>query len=98
METSDHFDEVSKRSDRISIKDEWVGAARDDPACKEFQENGRVKHWSFVPEAGRWLRVVLLEDRETVHTKFWDRAFPEKLRAFEEGKEWRMVRYRQHED
>ncbi len=66
--------------------------ARDDPEFKEFQENGRVKHWIFVPGVKRWLRIVLLEDRETVHTKHWDRGFPKQLRRFEEGKEWRMVR------
>ncbi len=93
MKTSGHFDDdVSKRSDRVDIKDEWVELARDDPEFKEFQENGRVKHWIFVPGVKRRLRIVLLEDRETVHTKHWDRGFPKQLRRFEEGKEWRMVR------
>jgi len=51
MKTSGHFDdEVSKRPDRVDIKDEWVELARDDPEFKEFQENGRVRHWIFVTE------------------------------------------------
>jgi hypothetical protein len=44
---------------------------------KEFiQEDGRVRRWASIKEAeGRYLRVVLLEDGETIHNAFFDRSF-----------------------
>ncbi len=45
MKTSGHFDDdVSKRPDRVDIRDEWVKLACDDLEFKEFQENERVRH------------------------------------------------------
>lgn len=41
--------------------------------------------------------MVVLPGGEIL-TKFWDRGFPDKLARFEEGKEWRMVRYERNED
>lgn len=99
MKTSGHFDDdVSKRPDRISISDEWVDQARREPEYVEHQQNGRTKHWIYVEGRERWLRIMVLEDGETVHTKFWDRGFEEKLQRFEQGHEWRMVRCKQDED
>lgn len=97
MGSSDHYDEVSRRPDRIEIKREWEESARDAPEFKEFQQNGRTRHWIHIHETGRWLRVVVLPDGEIL-TKFWDRGFPKKLARFEEGKEWRMVRCENRED
>lgn len=31
----------------------------------------------FLPELGKYLRVVTLEDGETVHNAFFDRSFKE---------------------
>jgi len=31
--------------------------------------------WSFIEEADKYLRVVLLEDGETIHNAFFDRSF-----------------------
>jgi chorismate-pyruvate lyase len=43
-----------------------------------MQADGRIRRWKQIPEAdGRWLRVVLLEDGETVHNAFFDRRFRE---------------------
>ena len=33
----------------------------------EFQADRRVRLWGYIPALGRWLRVVTLEDAETVH-------------------------------
>lgn len=98
MGSSGHYDDVSWRPDRIDIKREWEESARDEPEFKEFQQSGRTKHWIYVREAGRWLRVVVLPGGAEILTKFWDRGFPDKLARFEEGKEWRMVRCERHED
>ena len=40
------------------------------------QADGRIIHWGNIPEMdGRALRVVTLEDGETVHNAFFDRNF-----------------------
>jgi len=40
---------------------------------REVQPDGRIRYWSRVD--GRWLRVVVLEDGETLHNAFYDRRF-----------------------
>ena len=46
------------------------------PLHREVQRDGRVRYWGFIPELGdRALRVVTLEDGETVHNAFPDRDF-----------------------
>jgi hypothetical protein len=41
-----------------------------------IQPDGRIRRWAAIEEAdGRFLRVVLLEDGETVHNAFFDRRF-----------------------
>ncbi|EXI76354.1 MAG: hypothetical protein AW07_00299 [Candidatus Accumulibacter sp. SK-11] len=43
---------------------------------KEVQpEDQRIRHWIFVPEPGRYLRVMTLEDGATLHNAFPDRRF-----------------------
>jgi len=34
-----------------------------------------VRRWIYLAEEQRYLRVVLLADRETVHNAFFDRRF-----------------------
>ena len=43
------------------------------PFRREVQENGRVRHWGFVEELGKYLRVGTLAEGETVHNAFPDR-------------------------
>ena len=51
------------------------------PETEEVQADGRIRRWARIPEpGGRALRVVLLQDKETVHNAFFDRAL---LRAGE---------------
>ena len=38
-------------------------------------EDGRIRFGGFVPELGTYLRVITLEDGETVHNAFPDRNF-----------------------
>ena len=46
------------------------------PEKRVVQSDGRIRCWARVPEAdGRYLRVVLLSDEETVHNAFFDRGF-----------------------
>jgi hypothetical protein len=41
----------------------------------EIQPNGRIRYWAFIPELGKYLRVVTEADGETVHNAFPDRSF-----------------------
>jgi hypothetical protein len=38
-------------------------------------EDGRIRHWVWVGEIGRHLRVVTLPDGVTLHNVFPDRRF-----------------------
>ena len=44
--------------------------------CLLVQADGRIRRGRRVPEMNhRYLRVILLSDRETVHNAFLDRGF-----------------------
>jgi hypothetical protein len=46
------------------------------PFRSEPQESNRHRFWASVPGlGGRYLRVVTLADRETIHNAFLDRRF-----------------------
>ena len=58
------------------IRDEWIERAIHSPIRELVQSDGRIRRWVQVVEMeGRFLRVVLLEDGETVHNAFFDRRF-----------------------
>jgi hypothetical protein len=59
--------------DRPYIRLEWCEGAVREPEATEVQADGRVRYWRFVPELDKYLRVVTLEDRETLHNAFPDR-------------------------
>ena len=57
------------------IKDEWIEQALTAPDFEEIQDDGRVRRWKRIAEAGnRYLRVIVLADGETVHNAFFDRG------------------------
>ena len=75
MQTTDYFrNEVMIK--RPYIKTEWIALALAAPTKKEVQaDDGRIRHWVWIAELGRYLRVVTLEDGTTVHNVFPDRRF-----------------------
>lgn len=76
MKTTAYFQAMRERPDRAVILLEWIERARDAPLKEYVQADGRIRRWVQVPEAdGRFLRVVLLADGETVHNAFFDRGF-----------------------
>ena len=76
FQSTEYFRAMRDRSDRAIIRDEWIRRAIDQPVREAVQADGRIRRWTFVPEAGgRALRVVLLPDRTTVHNAFFDRSF-----------------------
>ena len=62
---------------RPYIQREWCERALAGPLRRETQPDGRIRHWVFIEEIGKALRVVTLADGETVHNAFADRDFEE---------------------
>jgi hypothetical protein len=57
---------------------EWIKNVFDNPIKEEIQSDGRIRRWAKIPEAdNKYLRVVILEDGETIHNAFFDRSFKE---------------------
>ena len=77
MKTTQYFDYTRKRPDRVLIKDDWIKLVIDNPVKTEVQSDGRIKKWAKISEKDKYLRVILLEDGETVHNAFFDRSFKE---------------------
>jgi hypothetical protein len=76
VKTTAYFEAIRHRPDRAVIREEWIQRAVSSPVREVVQADGRIRRWSAVPEAeGKFLRVVLLSDGETVHNAFFDRGF-----------------------
>ena len=58
------------------IRVEWIQQVIEEPVREVIQADGRIRRWAPIAEmGGRYLRVVLLSDGETVHNAFFDRSF-----------------------
>ncbi|MDD1623839.1 MAG: hypothetical protein LUQ56_05120 [Methylococcaceae bacterium] len=55
---------------RPYIQLEWCQATLLSPVRREIQPDGRIRHWVFVPELDKYLRVVTLSDGITLHNDF----------------------------
>lgn len=76
MKTTAYFRAMRTRPDRAAIRQEWIERVVQTPVREVVQGDGRIRRWAPVPEAGgKYLRVVLLADGETVHNAFFDRGF-----------------------
>ena len=57
------------------IRDEWILRVIQNPEREQIQSDGRVRSWGKIAENdSRVLRVILLEDGETIHNAFFDRG------------------------
>jgi hypothetical protein len=71
-----YFQAIRLRPDRAIIRDEWLSRVIERPSREVIQTDGRIRRWARIDEMdGRYLRVVLLPDGETVHNAFFDRSF-----------------------
>ena len=78
MKTTSYFLQTRSRPDRAVIRDEWIEQVVQRPLREERQKDGRIRRWARIVEMGdRALRVILLEDGETIHNAFFDRDFEE---------------------
>ena len=80
MKTTRYFDEQVLRK-RPYINPAWCAQVVADPLRRQQQPDGRIRWWGSVTAPGerspRILRVVTLEDGETVHNAFFDRRYNE---------------------
>lgn len=77
MKCTQYFSFVRQRADRALIKEEWIMGTINSPIKTDFQSDGRIRKWGYIEEVGKYLRVILLDDGETVHNAFFDRGFKE---------------------
>jgi hypothetical protein len=58
------------------ITDEWLQFVIENPVKETVQTDGRIRRWAPIKAMdGKYLRVILLPDGETVHNAFFDRGF-----------------------
>jgi hypothetical protein len=71
-----HYFESQVLRKRPYLKKEWCVAVLLNPLRSEPQKYNRHRFWAAVPELdGRYLRVITLEDKVTIHNAFPDRGF-----------------------
>lgn len=80
MKTTRYFDEqVSRKRPYVDL--DLCLAVIASPLRSERQEDGRIRFWGRIRLSGevadRILRVVTLEDGETIHNAFLDRSYRE---------------------
>lgn len=72
---TDYFEKEVLRK-RPYLEKEWCIRVIEKPIRSEPQEQDRHRFWGEIPELeGRYLRVVTLEDKTTIHYAFPDRRF-----------------------
>jgi hypothetical protein len=80
MKTTRYFDEQVLRK-RPYLTPGMCAAVLAAPLRRTGQVDGRIRHWGRVADTrdgkSRILRVVTLDDGETVHNAFFDRDFIE---------------------
>ena len=80
LKTTRYFEEQVLRK-RPYIRREWCLDVISAPLRRDVQIDGRIRFWGRITIAGeakeRFLRVVTLEDGETIHNAFFDRDFRE---------------------
>ena len=75
MKFTQYFLHMRQRADRAKIEMEWIEETVKNQDYTEVQSDGRIRKWKKIPQEGKFLRVILLPDGETVHNAFFDRSF-----------------------
>lgn len=72
---TDYFENEVLRK-RPYLKKDWCEQVVSNPLTSEPQENNRYRFWGKIEEfGGRFLRVITLEDKTTIHNAFPDRGY-----------------------
>ncbi|OGP95201.1 MAG: hypothetical protein A2157_06570 [Deltaproteobacteria bacterium RBG_16_47_11] len=75
MKFTQYFLHMRQRPDRAKIEMEWIEETIKNPTCTEVQSDGRIRKWRKIKAEGKFLRVIVLPDGETIHNAFFDRSF-----------------------
>jgi len=75
MKFTDYFLHTRKRQDRKIIKLEWIQQVYEFPEQEQIQNDGRKRKWGYIEDLDKYLRIIVLEDGETIHNAFFDRDF-----------------------
>ncbi len=72
---TDYFENEVLRK-RPYLRREWCIQVLEHPIRVEPQNGNRYRYWGIIAElGGRYLRVVTLADKLTIHNAFPDRGF-----------------------
>ena len=72
---TDYFENAVLKK-RPYLRKEWCIQVIERPIRSEPQEHNRYRFCGEVPELdGRYLRVITLDDKRTIHNAFPDRGF-----------------------
>jgi hypothetical protein len=75
LKTTAYFREQVLRK-RPYLKPEWCTSIIEHPIAREVQDDGRIRFWGLIQEYGdKAIRVVTLEDGETIHNAFPDSGY-----------------------
>ena len=75
MKFTDYFSFTKQRADRQDIQLEWIEQTFAHPEKETVQADGRFRRWAYIEAAQKYLRIVVLEDGETIHNAFFDRSY-----------------------
>jgi len=78
MKTTRYFEEEVIGKKRAYMKREWCIEAIKNPDETLLQDDGRFRYYKYIEEVEKFVRVITLEDGETVHNIFFDRRFKPK--------------------
>jgi len=85
MKFTQYFHAMRLRPDRAIIKIEWIQHVIEHPVKEVIQQDGRICRWAPIDEVeGRYLRVILLPDGETVHNAFLPEIQAMKVKYFQD--------------
>lgn len=65
---------------RPEVEWEWCARVVNAPIEVIEQNDGSFRMWGYIEEAGKYLRVITLEDRETIENAFLDRSYARRRR------------------
>ena len=71
MKQSEYFKQ-RVLSQRPYIRLEWCIQTVRNPEFSEKQPDGRMRYWRYIEELDKFLRMIILEDGETLHNAFPD--------------------------
>jgi hypothetical protein len=75
VKTTRYFEFTRNRPDRKGIRARWIDQAIKFPQAQQVQSDGRLQRWAWIEPERKWLRVILLEDGQTLHNAFFGRRY-----------------------